>query len=407
MTFLFSRPVTLALALGGLVGAALPAVAQAPSGPAAKAIAAPTPPPPPSPLAQAFDIAANAALSKAVQSANGRIDLLIDPLVDGNSGAQTVATRSMEADLKRLIAARYADKFDVKPFNAANVAGEPFVFIGTFTPIKAVPKSEGPNDAYRVCFAIIDLKSRKIVSKGFARATPQGINHTPTSAFADAPVWVQDPAITGYVKTCQGTKAGDPINPVYVERIQVASLISEAISAYDSKRLDTALDLYTKAKALAGGDQLRVHNGIYLANLKLNRTTEAQKAFSELVDFGLKSEKLAVMMLFRPGTTNFVPGAISMQYPSWLKTIAERASAQRACLELVGHASHTGQLAYNDRLSQRRADFIKSRLQVHAPQVGKTIATKGLGWRENIVGTGKDDASDALDRRVEFKVSKC
>jgi hypothetical protein len=24
-----------------------------------------------------------------------------------------------------------------------------------------------------------------------------------------------------------------------------------------------------------------------------------------------------------------------------------------------------------------------------------------------IVGTGRDDASDALDRRVEFKVAKC
>jgi hypothetical protein len=30
-----------------------------------------------------------------------------------------------------------------------------------------------------------------------------------------------------------------------------------------------------------------------------------------------------------------------------------------------------------------------------------------MGFRENIVGTGADDASDALDRRVEFKVVAC
>jgi hypothetical protein len=30
-----------------------------------------------------------------------------------------------------------------------------------------------------------------------------------------------------------------------------------------------------------------------------------------------------------------------------------------------------------------------------------------MGWRENIVGTGTDDVSDALDRRVEFKIVDC
>ena len=36
----------------------------------------------------------------------------------------------------------------------------------------------------------------------------------------------------------------------------------------------------------------------------------------------------------------------------------------------------------------------------------RMIAT-GRGYRDNLVGTGKDDASDALDRRVEFKVVGC
>ncbi len=36
----------------------------------------------------------------------------------------------------------------------------------------------------------------------------------------------------------------------------------------------------------------------------------------------------------------------------------------------------------------------------------RMIAT-GRGYRDNLVGTGRDDASDALDRRVEFKVIGC
>src|SRR5205823_3919697 len=31
----------------------------------------------------------------------------------------------------------------------------------------------------------------------------------------------------------------------------------------------------------------------------------------------------------------------------------------------------------------------------------------GMGFRENLVGTGTDDARDALDRRVEFKIAEC
>jgi hypothetical protein len=30
-----------------------------------------------------------------------------------------------------------------------------------------------------------------------------------------------------------------------------------------------------------------------------------------------------------------------------------------------------------------------------------------VGWRENIIGTGTDDVTDALDRRVEFKIVAC
>jgi len=54
-----------------------------------------------------------------------------------------------------------------------------------------------------------------------------------------------------------------------------------------------------------------------------------------------------------------------------------------------------------------RADYIKDRLEEENRSLrGRLIAT-GKGSREMIVGTGRDDPSDALDRRVEFKVVKC
>src|SRR3546814_10120589 len=66
--------------------------------------------------------------------------------------------------------------------------------------------------------ALVDLRSGKIASKGFARAAMQGVDMTPTAFFLDSPAWAPDPSVQGYVRTCQGTRAGDPINPVYYDR---------------------------------------------------------------------------------------------------------------------------------------------------------------------------------------------
>ena len=100
--------------------------------------------------------------------------------------------------------------------------------------------------------------ARSIVSKGVARARPETIDVTPTPAFADTPVWATDPATSLYIKACQGSKPGDPIDPIYVERIGTSSLISDAILEYDDKRYREALAFYRTALKMTGGDQLRV-----------------------------------------------------------------------------------------------------------------------------------------------------
>lgn len=363
--------------------------------------------PPPSPYPVAFQKAVGDVLSSATIPPGAKADLLIDPLIDGNTGAQSTTTRSMERQIRDLIAAKFADKYEVRPFTAEYVSKSPLLLIGTFTPIHATANVDAPRDAYRLCFAIVDLKSKQILSKGFARATSDGVRPVPTPAFADSAFWQLDAAVRGYIRTCQGTKAGDAINPDYVDKVEVASIISEAIVAYDQRNYAGALALYEQARRLPGGDQLRVHNGLYLTNWKLNRQAEARQALSNLVEYGLKGDRLGVLMLFVVNTTNFVPGMISQSYPQWLSTIADRALANNVCLELVGHSSRTGSEAWNGSLSAARAEAIKSRISKLAPTLAIKLKSDGKGWRENIIGTGRDDSTDAIDRRVEFKVAKC
>ena len=156
------------------------------------------------------------------------------------------------------------------------------------------------------------------------------------------------------------------------------------------------------------GDQLRVHNGLYLANWRLGRREAAAEAFDRLVDFGLRQRRLAVKFLFRPGSTAFWPDPeVSGPYGMWLERLARRAAASGACLELVGHTSASGLAAMNERLSLLRARYVEARLEAEAPELAPRTTARGAGARENLVGSGTDDAADALDRRVEFGVVDC
>jgi outer membrane protein OmpA-like peptidoglycan-associated protein len=370
--------------------------------------AAPPPPPTPIPFDDALLRAANDLFTKAtVPPGDGKIELVIDPLIDGISGAQSTATRLMQDRIVALVRKSYP-RFEVRAFSSEALSRGPVVLIGTFTAINNAGAADGPRDAYRICLALADLRSKSIVSKGVARAKPESIDVTPTPAFADNPVWASDPATSMYIKACQGTKPGDPIDPIYVERIGTSSLISDAILEYDDRRYRESLAFYRTALKMTGGDQLRVRSGIYLANSKLNRRDDATDAFGSLVDYSLTGKKLSMRFLFKPGTTQFVDDPqISSAYPMWLSQIAIRSTQRNTCLQLVGHTSKTGPAQVNERLSILRAQFIKDLLQSSSPRLAGKLKATGVGSKETLIGTGRDDASDAIDRRVDFNVSDC
>ena len=395
--------------LPGSRAAAAAAPATPGAGPAAPVAAAP---PPVQPYDQAVLAAAQALLDNAARPPADAAPrppqaLVIDPLIDGLTGAQSVATRAMGAQLTALIRARYP-QYEVQPFSAASVARSPLVLIGTFTGVNAQRQTSGPREAFRICLALADLKTGKLVSKGLAFAQPAGVDATPLAFFRDAPVFTDDPATLGYIRTCQGTRAGDAINPLYADRIMAATLVAEATDAYDAGRYSQALALYTSAQRTPGGDQFRVYNGLYLAHWKLGHRDQAQTAFGRIVDHGLGQKRLAVKFLFQPGSTVFPANSrLSEAYPVWIKAIGAQALASSACLEVVGHTSATGPEPLNMRLSALRAAHIKSLLDASAPPLARRTIANGVGSAQTMVGNGRDDASDALDRRVEFKVIDC
>src|SRR5258708_20336670 len=116
---------------------------------------------------------------------------------------------------------------------------------------------------------MVSLNAGKTIAKGVARARPEAVNSTPVGFFRDSPAWTNDASIKSYIDTCQATKVGDPISPTYVNGIVTASIISEAIDAYDSNRYRDALELYVTSEKTPFGTQLRVYNCLSLTNSKL------------------------------------------------------------------------------------------------------------------------------------------
>jgi hypothetical protein len=268
-------------------------------------------------------------------------------------------------------------------------------------------ETKGGDRKLRLNLSLTDLKTSVIVAQTSVLVTGEGLNVNPTQFYQDTPITVRDRWTDAYAQTA-AMPPGKKADPEYIERVVTAALINEALSAYNSARYEEALNVYTRAASSAGGEQLRVLNGVYLANWKLGRSDGAESAFARIIAYGFANNTLAVKILFRPGSTDFWPDPkVSGPYPIWLRQIAREAISAKVCLNLVGHTSRTGPEQVNVKLSQQRASFIKQRLEAESPALSGRLRFAGVGWRENLVGIGSDDARDALDRRVEFSVFEC
>lgn len=370
--------------------------------------APPAAPPVAVPYEEAVSSAARDLFGKAKLPDGQTFTVVVDPLVDGTTGMQSAATVAMEKQVTGLVA-RDFPRYQVKPLNGANLATAPMVFIGTFTPINLQGKGAGERDAYRICFALLDLKSGKIVSKGFARSQTAGFDPTPLPYFREAPLWVNDKTVEGYIRSCQGTAAGDPINPAYLDKVATIAAIDEATKAYNAKKYQESLALFSALLRHAGGDQARVYTGIYLSNLKLGKRDAAMQAFAKLAEQGMAAKRLAVKFGFKAGGASFADG--SQPYERWLKELAAEsaklAKASGACFEMGGHTGRSGSEPLNLRLSAQRAEYVKQRLVAQRKDLDGILTTKGYGSSEALVATGRGDPFDALDYRIEFKPAPC
>lgn len=337
-----------------------------------------------------------------VESKVARRGVVVDPMLDAGSGQQTNATQLLERRVTERMNAN-VQAFELLAFQSSNLNKSQYLLTGTMTR----QRQASGRAPLQINLALTDLRNGNVVAQASALARDEGLDHTPLRYFQDSPVLVKDKVIEGYIRT-SSTPPGQPSDAAYFERVGVATVINEANALYNAERYQESLAKFREAGGQPGGDQLRTLNGIYLANVKLGRSAEAERAFGNIVAYGLRNQQLEVKFLFNPGSTAFWSDAkVSGAYAMWLRQIAKEGSAAKVCMTVVGHTSKTGSSQTNETLSLQRAAIIQQRLAAEAPALGSRVKALGVGFRENLVGSGTDDALDALDRRVEFKVEPC
>jgi tetratricopeptide (TPR) repeat protein len=326
--------------------------------------------------------------------------IVVDTIIDATTGQQTRATQLAEQRLYERVAARFP-QFEVGSARPEVLARAEYVLAATMTPVK------NENGVHRVNMAMTDVRSALVIAQAGVRIRDETVDTTPTPFYRDSPALARDRVIEGQVRTAE-TAPGKPADSLYLERLPTNALINGGLVEFNKGDYARALPYYEEAAKRGDGQQLRVHNGLYLSFWNLGRAAEAETAFGRIVAIGLATNNLAVKFLFSPGGTEFwADPKISGPYPFWLKQIAQQVVSARRCLSIVGHSSRTGSEAFNDRLSLLRAEAIKAKLVAESRDLAPRIETAGAGFRENLIGTGTDDQRDSLDRRVEFRVVTC
>ncbi|MEN8216051.1 MAG: OmpA family protein [Pseudomonadota bacterium] len=326
----------------------------------------------------------------------GKKKIVLDPFIDINTGEVVQVSRDIETAIFAETKKTFGGKFVISRITQKSLKEADYSMYGTihYDAYKRGKKY------YRIVSLVRDRKTDKIVARSTVWISDRKLDYTP---IVESPIILQDQRTERFVKM---TKApvGKQVKP---QDDEFNALMSEAETAYSKQDYKRALSLFTQArKHQVGNRMMKTYARLYMTYINLERWNDAEKAFGKLVYLGVEKGNLSVKFLFLVDSTELDKDILN-QYDIWLRQIGNYFNYSNRCLQIIGHSSHTGEVKYNDKLSLQRAKRIQQLLQNNFFKVMQNSKAIGKGFKENIVGSGTDDAQDAIDRRVEFKVVEC
>ena len=333
-----------------------------------------------------------------------KANILFDPFIDANSGEVIRVSQSIAKQIKTEKDINFTP-FELKDIMPEYLATADYIINGIIS-LEPYDISEETKH-YHISASAFSMDTGKIVAHSEVWIKEVDLDYTPVSLYQDSPMYLKDAQFKGLVKTAR-SQVGEKVDMRYYELLEVNALLLQASQAYDNQEYEKAFKLFNQIAEHEAGQVMKTYAGLYQVARKLNDMQAAEIAFGKMFALGVENDNLSVKFLFSVNKTNFVKNkAVRNQYKIWLRQIGQFFSTHKHCLQIKGHSSRSGAEQYNDNLSLERAEKIQNLLKQHFAGITKKSKAMGIGFRENIIGTGTDDARDAVDRRVEFAIIDC
>jgi outer membrane protein OmpA-like peptidoglycan-associated protein len=340
---------------------------------------------------------------RKIEGEGADVSLVFEPVIDADTAEVAKVSLRIEK-LTQDEARRMFPRFAISPMDSRNIDNADYVISG----IIPLERLEANTDKRRhLSMSVVDRKSGKVVAHSGAWIANEELDFELTPMYRDSPMYMNDKRVKALIATAKAA-AGSLAEKEYFDSLATSALLAEGSRAYDQDNYLLALGLFAKAAERGDGQVMKTFSGLYQSFYRLNRTEEAEQAFATLTELGMRNGYISVKFLFNVNATEFYGGEEARKrYRIWLRQIARNISTSDNCAQIVGHASHSGTEQHNMVLSLKRAELVQARLGTEEPTVRKKTKAIGRGFAENIIGTGTNDASDAIDRRVEFRLTEC
>lgn len=323
----------------------------------------------------------------------------VDEFFSAQSAEVSLAGRAMQKQLSALLAQKLAP-LQFAPLSAKNVGKARWVVLASYSALKPEAITQA-GTWVRLQVALVNTATGEALAKAETYLDAKQFDADPARFYKDAPMYLVDARHAEKLAVLSGQKR--PLQQL----IQIQATFADTVSDYEAGKLEDAVKGFSEVLKL-DSKHPGAMTGLYQSNWQLGRKDDAERAFGKLVDAGFDAGTLSFKLLFKVGRSDFIDNAdLSAQYRLWLKVVGQESVAKNKCADVNGHASKSGTAEANDRLSLQRAERIVSQMVRASPGARGKFKPNGLGFRETFVGTGADDASDAIDRRVEFKVNVC
>jgi outer membrane protein OmpA-like peptidoglycan-associated protein len=328
--------------------------------------------------------------------------IALDPFIDVNSGDVVQTSLDIELLMVKHINNHFPT-FDMQRLSPTQLEKIQYIMVGVLD-----YELYGRTDKrYRIHAAVLDPNAHKVIASAKVWLLENKLNYTPVTIYQDSPMYLKDKLLDSLINIAK-SPVGTEVEARYYNALEASAVITEASTAYSERDFGKALSLFQQAEKLSEGKTMRTYAGLYQTYRKLQRPDKAEEAFGKMFEVGIEENNLSTKFLFQVNSVEFVKNPnIRKQYVMWLRQIGKLFNKTDHCIHILGHTSRTGAEQYNRNLSLQRAEKVQKLLAPYFSDIRTRSQAIGRGFLDNIVGSGTDDARDAVDRRVDFKIVPC